>query len=98
MSVVQVGLVDMTGEIDASLVHAAALALNLQVTRDLPQFWPVTATVTYLPDPKKVPAGVWPVQLVKTLPPDEGGFHSDKHKQPYSKVIATRAMTFEYGC
>jgi len=91
MSVIQVGLVDLTGEIDPALVHAAALALNLQVTRDLPQFWPVTATVSYLPDPKKVPAGVWPVQLVKTLPPDEGGFHSDKHKQPYSKVIASKS-------
>jgi hypothetical protein len=91
MSVIQVGLVDMTGEIDAALVHSAALALNLQVTRDLPQFWPVTATVTYLPDPKKLPAGVWPVQLVKSLPPGEGGFHSDKHKQPYSKVIASKS-------
>jgi hypothetical protein len=91
MSVIQVGLVDMTGEIDANLVHSAALALNLQVTRDLPQFWPVTATVSYLPNPDKVPAGVWPVQLVKSLPPGEGGFHADKHKQPYAKVIATSA-------
>ena len=91
MSVIQVGLVDTTGEISADLVHAAAVALNLQVTRDLPQFWPVTATVMYLPDPKKIPTGVWPVQLVKTLPPDEGGFHSDKHKQPFSKVIATKS-------
>ena len=91
MSVVQIGLVDMTGEIDPALVHSAALALNLQVTRDLPQFWPVSATVSYLPDPKKVPAGIWPVQLVKTLPPDEGGFHSDKHKQPYAKVIASKS-------
>jgi len=90
MSVIQIGLVDMTGEIDADLVHSAAAALNLQVTRDLPQFWPISATVMYLPNPKKVPAGVWPVQLVKTLPPDEGGFHSDKHKQPYSKVIASK--------
>jgi hypothetical protein len=91
MTVNQVGLVDMTGEIDVDLVHSAALALNLQVTRDLPQFWPVSATVTYLPNPKKIPAGVWPVQLVKTLPPDEGGFHSDIHKQPYAKVIASKA-------
>lgn len=91
MTVNQVGLVDMTGEIDADLVHSAALALNLQVTRDLPQFWPVSATVTYLPNPKKIPAGVWPVQLVKTLPPDEGGFHSDRHKQPYAKVIASKS-------
>jgi hypothetical protein len=81
----------MTGEIKSDLVHAAAMALNLQATRDLPQFWPVTATVMYLPDAKKVPAGVWPVQLVKTLPPDEGGFHSDRHKQPYSKVIASKS-------
>lgn len=90
MTVIQIGLVDMTGTIDADLVHAAAAALNLQVTRDLPQFWPVTATVMYLPNPKKIPAGVWPVQLVRTLPPDEGGFHSDKHRQPYSKVIASK--------
>ena len=91
MSVIQIGLVDKTGEIDLDLVHSAAMALNLQVTRDLPQFWPVSATVMYLPNPDKVPAGVWPVQLVKTLPPDEGGFHSDKHKQPYSKVIASKS-------
>jgi hypothetical protein len=31
---------------------------------------------------------VWPVQLVKSLPPGEGGFHLDKHNQPYAKVIA----------
>jgi hypothetical protein len=91
MSVNQLGLVDMTGQIDVDLVHSAAIALNLQVTRDLPQFWPISATVTYLPNPDKIPAGIWPVQLVKTLPPDEGGFHSDKHKQPYAKVIASKA-------
>jgi hypothetical protein len=93
MSVIQVGLVDMTGEIDADLVHSAALALNLQVTRDLPQFWPISATVMYLPSPDKVPAGVWPVQLVKTLPPGEGGYHADRHKQPYAKVIASSGDT-----
>ena len=51
MSVIQIGLVDKTGEIDVDLVHSAAMALNLQVTRDLPQFWPVSATVMYLPNP-----------------------------------------------
>jgi hypothetical protein len=90
MPVNQLGLVDVTGQIEVDLVHSAAIALNLQVTRDLPQFWPVSATVMYLPNPDKIPAGVWPVQLVKTLPPDEGGFHSDKHKQPYAKVIASK--------
>ena len=72
MSLIQVGLVDTTGSLDSELVQSVAAALNIQVTRDLPQFWSVTATVLYLSNPKKVPAGVWPVQLVKTLPPGEG--------------------------
>jgi hypothetical protein len=89
MSVVQIGLVDTTSELDAELVQSVAAALNVQVTRDLPQFWAVQATVLYLPNPKKIPAGVWPVKLVKALPPGEGGFHLDKHNQPYAEVIAT---------
>ena len=84
MSLIQVGLVDMTGEIDPSLAQAAAAALNVQVTRDLPQFRTVQATVQYLPNHSRVPAGVWPVQLVRSLPPGEGGFHMDKHNQPYA--------------
>jgi hypothetical protein len=89
MSVIQVGLVDKTGSIDSELMQAAAAALNLQVTRDLPQFWNVQASVQYLPHAEKVPAGVWPVQLVKSLPPGEGGYHLDKHNQPYARVIAS---------
>jgi hypothetical protein len=89
MSVIQVGLVDTTGNISPELVQACAAALNVQVTRDLPQFWNVQASVQYLPHATKVPSGVWPVQLVKSLPPGEGGFHMDKHNQPYSKVIAS---------
>jgi hypothetical protein len=88
MSVIQVGLVDTTNKLDAQLVQSVAAALNIQVMRDLPQFWNVKATVMYLPDAKKIPAGVWPVNLVAKLPPGEGGVHMDKHKQPYSLVIA----------
>jgi hypothetical protein len=75
--------------LDPELVQSAAAALNIQVMRDLPQFWPVQATVTYLPHASKVPAGVWPVRLVGSLPPGEGGVHMDEHNQPYAKVIAT---------
>lgn len=89
MLTIQVGLVDTTKKLDPSLVQAAAAALNLQVTTDLPQFWNIQATVLYLSDPKKIPSGVWPVQLVKSLPPGEGGFHMTKHNQPYAKVIAS---------
>ena len=88
MSIIQVGLVDTTGKMNPKSVQAAASALNLQVMRDLPQFWNVQASVQYLPHASKIPADVWPVQLVKSLPPGEGGFHLDKHNQPYAKVIA----------
>src|SRR5580704_407544 len=89
MSLIQVGLVDKTGKISPTLLRSVAAALNIQVTRDLPQFWSVQATVMYLPDPNSMPAGVWPVFLVKELPPGEGGFHLDKHNQPYAEVIAS---------
>ncbi|HKD70420.1 MAG TPA: hypothetical protein VKB84_26520 [Candidatus Binataceae bacterium] len=90
MPLIQVGLIDKTGELDPELVQTVAAALNVQVTRDLPQFWPMQATVLALPK-NKVPSGVWPVLLVKSLPPGEGGFHLDKHNQPYAEVIATPA-------
>jgi len=91
MSLIQVGLVDKTKAIDPELMQAVAAALTIQVTRDLPQFWNVQATVTYEPNASKIAAGVWPVFLVKTLPPGEGGFHLDQHNQPYAKVIASPA-------
>ena len=89
MSVIQVGLVDRTGALDSKLVAATAAALNIQAMRDLSGIWNVQATVRYLPDPKKIPVGVWPVFLVAKLPPGEGGVHLDKKNQPYSLVIGT---------
>jgi hypothetical protein len=89
MSVIQVGLVDTTGKLDSALVEATAAALNVQVMRDLTQYWNVQATVRLLPNPKKIPIGVWPVFLVAKLPPGEGGVHLDKKNQPYSLVIGT---------
>jgi hypothetical protein len=45
MSVIQVGLVDTTGNITPDLVQAAAAALHVQLTRELPQFWNFQSTV-----------------------------------------------------
>ena len=89
MLATKVGLVDTTGTVDTQTMAAVAAALNIQVTRDLPQFWPVNASVSYLTDPHNIPQGYWPVQLVRSLPPGEGGFHMTAHNQPYAKVIAT---------
>jgi len=93
MSVIQVGLTDRTKAVDPQLLQSAAAALNIQVMRDLPQFWNVRATVRYLPDPKSIPVGVWPVFLTAKLPPGEGGVHLDKKNQPYALVIATAQGT-----
>jgi len=71
------------------MAHAATI--NTQVSRDLPQYWPISTTVAYLPNPKAVPQGCWPVFLVDKLAPGEGGVHMTKHNQPYAKVIATPA-------
>jgi len=71
------------------LVQETAAALNIQIMRDLAPIWNVQATVQYLPDPKKIPVGVWPVFLVAKLPPGEGGVHLDNKNQPYALVIGT---------
>jgi hypothetical protein len=89
MLITKIGLVDTTGTLKPESVAEVAAALNVQVTRDVPQYWNVSAAVSYLTDPTRVPQGVWPVQLVKHLPPGEGGFHLTKHNQPYAKVIAS---------
>jgi hypothetical protein len=89
MSLVQVGLVDTTGTVDVDTLHAAAAAFNVQVQRDLPQYWNVQATVRLLASAKRTPVGVWPVRLVHNLPPGEGGVHLDRHNQPYALVETT---------
>lgn len=88
MDLIQVGLADRTGKLDSKLVVDTAASLNVQVMRDLAQYWPVRATVRHLPDPNSIPVGVWPVFLVETLPPGEGGIHLDDMNQPYSLVVA----------
>jgi hypothetical protein len=90
MTVTQVVLVDQTHQIDPTLLHAAASALNVQVTQHLASIWPgVTASVSAAPKASALPPGAWPVFLVKTLPPGEGGYHLDKNNQPFAKVIAS---------
>jgi hypothetical protein len=90
MAVTQVVLVDRTNSIDPALLHNAALALNSQASQDLTQYWSgITANVSSAPTLSAVPQGAWPVFLVTSLPPGEGGFHLDKRNQPYAKVIAS---------
>lgn len=90
MSVTQVVLVDHTGKIDPNLLHSAAAALDIQVSQHLAPTWNgVNAQVSAAPALSALPNGAWPVFLVKSLPPGEGGYHLDKRNQPYAKVIAS---------
>ena len=89
MTVVQIGLTDRTGNLDKGMVQSVAAALNIQVMRDVAPFWNTQATVLYLPNPRHIPPGVWPAFLVDHLPPGEGGFHLDKNRQPYAKIVAS---------
>jgi hypothetical protein len=89
MTVIQIGLTDKTGNIDKELMQETAAALGIQVSRDAAPIWNVSATVQWLPNASRIPAGVWPIFLVASLPPGEGGFHQDNKNQPYAEVIAT---------
>lgn len=86
MKLIHVGLVDKTGNLDPAFVRDVADALNVQALQDLSVHWPVKATVQHLPSPDLIPVDVWPIFLVDSLPPGEGGFHMDQHNQPYAKV------------
>ena len=84
----QVALIDQTGAIDPTQMAAVAAALSIQVTRDLSQFWPVSATVQALSPQVGVPPGFFPIFIVASLPPGEGGVHLSSNNQPYANVEA----------
>jgi hypothetical protein len=88
---VSIVLIDQTNTIDPSFLHAAADALNYQVSKHLAATWAgISASVSAAPHLAAMPPHSWPVFLVKSLPPGEGGYHLDQHNQPYAKVIASK--------
>lgn len=90
MTLHHVVLIDKTGEIDPVVLHNTAVALGVQAAQHLPTYWSGTvATVSYAPNANVLPPNSWPIFLVKQLPPGEGGFHQNQHRQPYAEVIAS---------
>ena len=88
MLIRQIGLIDQTGTIDPTIMASVAAAISVQVTRDLSQFWPVSATVQALPANGGVPPGCIPAYIVSNLPAGESGVHQSNNNQPYIQVEA----------
>lgn len=89
----RVALVDKTGHIDPDMLVAAAAAIDVQVKRDLAQFWPVCATVSTLPNAAVLPPGVWPIFIVSRIDDTTIGFHKTHHGQPYAEVCDGEGWT-----
>jgi hypothetical protein len=73
---------------DMSEVTKVAAALSIQISRDVAPIWGVDATVSAFATPKDVPVGYWPIYIEdpSKLPPGAGGFHTDRHHQPYAII------------
>jgi hypothetical protein len=85
---VKVALLSKTNSVQLSDLTQVANALSIQVAHDLQPIWGISATVTAFANPRHVPPGYWPIFVVEHLPPDEGGFHWTRHKQPFAEVEA----------
>jgi hypothetical protein len=83
----RVALIDMTGHIASVELAKVAAAIDMQVRRDVAQFWPISAVVFALPGPLAVPPGVWPVYVVSQIDDGGAGFHQTDHFQPYAEVL-----------
>jgi hypothetical protein len=83
-----IALVDQTKTIEPGLMAQTATALQTQAVRDLEPIWKTAATVNYFPDIKHVPAGYWPIIIMKKLSdPTAGGYHTDKNHQPFALIL-----------
>lgn len=85
----RIALIDQTGRIGRDHLAAVAAANQQHVNMNVSKYWPAASvTVTTMPDKTPIPADTWPVFIVSSLPPGEGGYHSnDDHNQPYSMVV-----------
>ncbi len=94
MQLIRIGLVDTTGTIDASTLAAVAGAINIQVTRDLPQYWAVPpAIVGWVPAGMPIPPDIWAVKLVSSIEPGSGGYHMAADGRPFALVLVTPGRT-----
>jgi hypothetical protein len=82
-----VALVSEESSISMSELMEVAAALDKQATRDLGPAWGVQATVTACSRLEQVPLDYWPIIIKDDIgDPNALGYHTDRHRQPYSLV------------
>lgn len=88
MSLIQrIALIDTTGHVLDTEVARVAAAIDVQVRRDLAQFWPISAAIVALPHSNLLLPGMWPVFIVAEAQDNAAGFHKTLHQQPYAEVV-----------
>lgn len=95
----QIGLTSEVPEVSFEALEQVAHALQLQATRDLGPIWGVDATVRAFPDAGSVPAGYWPLVVVRDL--DAGaGLHRDAGGRPNGlvKLRPLWSLTASHEC
>jgi hypothetical protein len=82
---VHVALTSLTDEVPPSQLRHVAAALQTQALRDVAPIWSVSATVDAF-DFSELPAGYWPLVVVKDLPGPGHGLHVMKDRSPLAFV------------
>jgi hypothetical protein len=84
-----IALVDESGILSPATVASVAIALQIQLDRDLTAHWGVRATLVVAGADDLNP-GLWPLRIVDParLPEGAGGIHLNEFGQPYALVAA----------
>lgn len=84
-----VAVVSQSQAVSTSQASLIAAAVQKQITRDFSPIWNINATVSYFAALSDVPSGYWPIIIQDQLDdPNAGGYHTDKHGQPYALVLS----------
>lgn len=82
-------LVSLSHTVSADDLNEVAAAIQKQITRDLEPIWGTKATINVFKHLKSVPTGYWPIVIKDNIhQAGAGGFHSQKHNQPFALIQA----------
>jgi hypothetical protein len=93
MKTIEVGLASRSASISLADLRPVVAALDQQARLDVGPVWGVSARVSLLDDPDKVPKGVSPIILMDELPGSMHGVHTVDHNVPFAIVLAAQGWS-----